>query len=104
MRLIDLDTVNFEINISDESNKLLAARIIEEVMGYLNELPTVDKLYDYNIDDLIAFAIACRSQGITEEDLHAFSQEMSNTYNCVYNEINNLMRDQFKEIMSSYNL
>ena len=104
MRLIDLDTVNFEINISDESNKRIAARIIEEVMGHLNELPTIDKLYGYNINDLIAFAIACRRQGITEEDLYAFSQEMSNAYKCVYNEINDLVQDQFKEVMSSYNL
>lgn len=60
--------------------KLTMEQCREAVYGVLEAIPPAipasDSLYGYNLEHLIAFAIACRRAGVDENDLKTFANNL----------------------------
>lgn len=64
----------------------------------IKNIPPVMTIYGYNIDDLVAFALACRNAGIDEMQLENFSrfEELA------WEEVMRRVEEKMRKVISSH--
>ena len=124
MRLIDADALKCEMqsltsNLENMAESmggqgLLCKRLntlaegVQRGIDMLNEQPTINKstiidgstttAYGYNLDEICKFAMVCRKEGITENQLHDFVMNMENAVQVVLKEQQEIIERTFLEI------
>ena len=81
--------------------KLTMEQCREAVYGVLKAIPSAlpnPALYGYNLEHLIAFAVACRRAGVEEDDLKTFANNLDFAFQIASEE---LRRQQMEAVAKS---
>lgn len=57
-------------------------------------------IYGYPLEDLLAFALACRQQGISNNDLSDFVNNLEFAFDVIETERNRILEEQLKQWIS----
>lgn len=63
---------------------------------------TIETIYGYPVEDLIAFACACREQHITKEELHNFVENALAGYQFGYNDFMTAYTETCNEVFGKH--
>lgn len=89
--------VDFALKMQEKFGyKLTMEQCREAVYGVLEAIPPAlphPALYGYNLEHLIAFAIACRRAGVDEDDLKTFATNLDFAFQTASDEIRRLQME-----------
>lgn len=89
-------------NFSGAASGLCQAITILSCQPTIKEHTTTDgsttTAYGYNLDEICKFAMVCRKEGITEDQLHDFVMNMENAIKVVLEEQQEIIERSFLEI------